>query len=142
MGSRKITELVLPFERVFVVPGLQSNWKKGGLIYVPPNGSEEMRLIAPPYWRVVIHDLTITPLDPLTYQFGSVDFLVHSSTYRPDYSIVASIPPTEGVLQFEHPTKILVPESRTFAIQFRNASPVFFANYEARMELFTERVAN
>jgi hypothetical protein len=157
---RKLNELILPWERVFAVPGLQSVWSKRALIEIPPLCTDEIRLQTPTRIEVVVKNVEIYPLVPMGMQFLTIDFILNGSAYRPEGSIFRPIPGDSsmtysdgdgnavfpgaeyGVHQFENVNMMHIDGGCTFGWRFTNISPVFVVPCIFSARIFTERQAN
>lgn len=139
--GRKLDELVLPTTKMFPVTGEQGVWRKTGLQEVLPGLYEIWRFQAPARVNVVMDKVEITANDPVSEEFGTVDFFIGDQIYRPDESLFRP-DDTDGALQTRHPDQIYIPSGSSFSIRFSNQSNVFAVWFNVDFRVFAERVVN
>lgn len=137
----KWEEVILPFERMILVPGLHSVWSKRAFVQVMPLGTEEIRLQTPERRDVSIRHIEIDPANQITMEFGQVDFLLSDSSHKPD-EIIFRPTDTAGVNQMENVNMEYIRGGATFGWRFRNTSPLFVIAYWLSAQIFTRRQAN
>ncbi len=137
----KWSELILPFERLILVPGEHSVWTKLAFVQVAPMATEEIRLQTPPRQDVIIRNIAVDPANLLTMQFGTANLIVDRSTHIPD-EIMFRPANTAGVIQIENVNMAYIKGGATFGWRFQNPSPFFAISYWVTAQIFTRRQAN
>lgn len=143
-SARKLTEVALQTTRMFPIAG-DAVWGKTGIQEVLPGQTEFWSFQTPTRTKLILDEVVVRPVDPISYQFGDFAILVSGAEYRRVGEIFRPAD-SEFAREMEYPDKVWMEGGGggplPFQLRFRSTSNVFAVTFDVSLRIFLERTAN